>query len=133
MECLSAPMCKSHTQVLESIISIVLAVELDFSQHSTNFLPLLLDFLRIPSGFDWSVRKMAIDVLYTFAAILKQSMAPFKSEVLEILAETRTDKIKPVREASIEAIQAFRELPNVEVEERIPGCRSMTAPYNGKQ
>jgi hypothetical protein len=57
---------------------------------------------------------MAIDVLYTFAAILKLPLAPFKLEILEALSVTRTDKIKPVREASIEAISAYRELPTVE-------------------
>ena len=47
---------------------------------------------------------MAIDVIYTFAAILKDAIAPYKAEILEVLGETRTDKIKPVREASLEAI-----------------------------
>lgn len=56
------------------------------------------------TNYDWTVRKMAIDVLYTFSAILKDYIAPFKSDILTILAETRTDKIKPVREASLEAI-----------------------------
>jgi len=47
---------------------------------------------------------MAIDVIYTFAAILKETLTPFKNELLEALSLTRTDKIKPVREASLEAI-----------------------------
>jgi late competence protein required for DNA uptake (superfamily II DNA/RNA helicase) len=47
---------------------------------------------------------MSIDVLYTFAAILKEKISPFKVEILEALSETRTDKIKPVREASLEAL-----------------------------
>jgi hypothetical protein len=47
---------------------------------------------------------MAVDLIYTFAAILKYSIAPYKQEILETLNETRTDKIKPVRDSSLEAI-----------------------------
>lgn len=47
---------------------------------------------------------MAIDVIYTMAAILRDSIGEFKSEILDVLNHSRSDKIKPVREASIEAI-----------------------------
>ena len=57
---------------------------------------------------------MSIDVIYTFAAILKQAIAPFKNDLLDVLSATRTDKIKPVREASVEAINSLRELPAVD-------------------
>ena len=77
---------------------------------------MLVDFLG-STAFDWTVRKMAIDVIYTFAAILKENIAPYKGELVETLGETRTDKIKPVREASLEALQAVKELPNV-IEQR---------------
>lgn len=71
---------------------------------------MLLDFLKA-SSYDWTVRKMSIDVLYTFAAVLREDgVSPFKNDILEILAETRTDKIKPVRDASLEAINAVRDL-----------------------
>lgn len=70
---------------------------------------MLLDLLR--GNYDWTVRKMSIDVLYTFAAILKEAgVAGYKSEIMEVLQETRTDKIKPVRDASLEAINAVRDL-----------------------
>lgn len=55
---------------------------------------------------------MAIDVIYTFAAILKDPICPYKNEILETLSVSRTDKVKPVREAAIEAIQIVRELPD---------------------
>jgi hypothetical protein len=53
---------------------------------------------------DWQVRKMAIDVIYTMAAILREAIAPFKNEILECLGHSRSDKNKPVREATLEAI-----------------------------
>lgn len=54
---------------------------------------------------------MAIDVIYTMAAILKEAISDYKNEVLEALNHSRSDKLKPVREASIEAIQALRDIP----------------------
>ena len=59
---------------------------------------------------DWSTRKMAIDVVYSMAAILKETLGPYKSEILEVLNQLRLDKIKPVREAAIEAITAAKEI-----------------------
>lgn len=53
---------------------------------------------------------MAIDVVYTFAAILKEPLNSFKSDLLEILNMVRTDKVKPVREAVIEAISMVKEV-----------------------
>lgn len=60
------------------------------------------------------VRKMAIDVIYTMAAILRDSIRPFKAEILDVLNHQRSDKIKPVREASIEALQAVKDIPSEE-------------------
>ena len=55
---------------------------------------------------------MAIDVIYTMAAILKEALSSFKEEILECLNQSRSDKNKPVREATLEAIQAVKEVPN---------------------
>jgi len=59
---------------------------------------------------DWQVRKMAIDVIYTMAAILRDALLPYKNDILEVLNHSRSDKIKPVREATLEAMQAVKEL-----------------------
>ena len=53
---------------------------------------------------EWATRKMAIDVIYSMAAILKDALSPFKKDILEVLGHARCDKNKPVREAAIEAI-----------------------------
>ena len=54
---------------------------------------------------------MAIDVAYTMAVILPNMLAPYKEHFLEALSEGRYDKMKPIREASIEALTAFKDLP----------------------
>lgn len=111
LETMAAASCKAHTQLLESLISLILAVEGEFSQYAPQFLPLLLECM---TNNDWQVRKMAIDVIYTMAAILRQALSPFKAEILEVLNHTRSDKIKPVREATQEAIQAVKDIPSAE-------------------
>lgn len=55
---------------------------------------------------------MSIDVIYTMAAILRDALSSYKHEILEVLNHTRSDKIKPVREATLEAIQAVKDIPS---------------------
>ena len=57
---------------------------------------------------EWTTRKLAIDVIYTMAAILQDILAPYKAEILEALNHCKSDKLKPVREATIEAIAAIK-------------------------
>lgn len=68
---------------------------------------------------DWTTRKMAIDVIYTMAAILKDTISPYKNDILEVLNHCRTDKIKPVREATVEAIQMIKNI-NKEGNDDVP-------------
>ena len=63
---------------------------------------------------EWTVRKMSIDVVYTMAAILKETLSPYKRDILEVLNHCRSDKLKPVREATLEAIEAVRLIPGEE-------------------
>lgn len=60
---------------------------------------------------------MSIDVVYTLAAIIQEVLEPFKYEVLEVLNHCRFDKIKPVREAAIEAINVIKEIASPQDEE----------------
>ena len=98
---------KAHTQILEALISLILSVEKEFEPYAVNFLPTLLECMAIN---EWSTRKMAIDVMYTIAAILRDVIVPYKREILEVLNHCRFDKIKPVREATIEAINVIKEI-----------------------
>jgi len=54
---------------------------------------------------------MAIDVVYTLAAILPPTLSPYKDHFIEVLNESRFDKLKPIREATIEAMTALKDLP----------------------
>ena len=107
MSLLSSNSWKWYTQVLESLIWLILAVEEDFEPYAVNFLPYLLEWMAMN---DWSTRKMAIDIIYTLAAVLKDVLVPFKAEILEVLNHSRFDKWKPVREATIEAYHTIKNL-----------------------
>lgn len=92
---------KCHTQLLECVISLILAVEDEFIKNAPSFLPFILECM---ASNDWATRKMAIDVIYTMAAIIKDALTNFREEIMEVLNHSRFDKVKTVREATIEAI-----------------------------
>ena len=69
---------------------------------------------------EWTTRKMAIDVIYTMAAILKDALAPYKQDILEVLNHCRTDKIKPVREATVESIQMVKAISSGNDVDEVP-------------
>lgn len=66
---------KCTSQLLESLISLILAVENEFEPYATLFLPHLLECIAMP---DWLTRKLSIDVIYTLGAILREVLIPYK-------------------------------------------------------
>jgi hypothetical protein len=83
-----------------------------FEEYAVPFLPHLLENM---ASSEWTTRKMAIDVIYTLAAIIPDTLIPFKSEIVEVLNHSRFDKYKPVREATIEAYATIKGLGGEEI------------------
>ena len=79
---LSAQGCKAKTQVIESLISLVIATEIHFEDHATQFIPYLIENT---AHSDWATRKASIDCTYTLAAIIPDALIPFKPEIVEVL------------------------------------------------
>jgi hypothetical protein len=104
---LTSAHCKAKTQVLEALISLLVAVEIHFEPHAVEFLPQLLDGM---SSQDWSTRKTAIDTIFTISQIIPDVLIQFKTEINEVLNQARFDKYKPVREAAVEAFTALKGL-----------------------
>ena len=69
---------------------------------------------------EWTIRKLAIDVIYTMAVMIQDVLAPYKKDILDVLNHCRIDKLKPVREAAIEAIQALKLIPGDDSLEEMP-------------
>ena len=58
---------------------------------------------------------MSIDCIYTLAAILNDVVIPYKKEILDVLNQCWFDKMKPVWEATLEALSIIKEIgPPVE-------------------
>jgi hypothetical protein len=98
---------KAHTPLLECVISLVFHVEADFAPFAPKFLPVLIEFIACP---EWSTKKVAIDAIYSMSAILKDEIVPFRLEILQVLNHCRFDKVKPVREATLETIKLLKEI-----------------------
>eukprot|EP00826_Nyctotherus_ovalis_P008207 TRINITY_DN12118_c0_g2_i2.p1 TRINITY_DN12118_c0_g2~~TRINITY_DN12118_c0_g2_i2.p1 ORF type:complete len:381 (+),score=74.94 TRINITY_DN12118_c0_g2_i2:107-1144(+) len=102
------PLVKCATQVLEALISLVLAVEYEFEPYAKRFVPVLIE--EMERGKEWTVRKMAIDVVYTFAAFLPRAIEDEVGNLVAALKECKADKVKHVREAAQEALVKINEV-----------------------
>ena len=97
---LSSSHYKTKTQILEALISLIVAVEVHFEEFAVPYIPHLIESMQ---NSEWSTRKCAIDVIYTLAALIPDVLIPFKQELVESLNNLRFDKFKQVRESCIEA------------------------------
>ena len=59
---------------------------------------------------EWSTKKVAIDALYSLTAILKEEVLTYRVEILKILNNCKFDKMKPVRDATLETIKLLKEI-----------------------
>jgi len=98
---------KAHTPLLECVISLIFHVEGEFGAHAGKMLPVLLGFIACK---DWSTKKVAIDAIYSMTAIVKEEVLPFRIEILQVLSHCKFDKIKPVRDATLETIKLIKEI-----------------------
>ena len=105
IDTISSNSFKANTQVLECLISVILNVEAEFEPYASKFLPVLIEFTQ---SKDWNTWKMSIDCIYTLSALLKDVILPFKWEILKVLTSCKYDKMKPVREATLEAISQIK-------------------------
>lgn len=110
LELIQASWIKCSTQLLEALISLVLAVEYEFEPYGKKFIPALVECIN--SKNEWNTRKMGIDVIYTFAAFLPDCIADDIEIIIKALKERKADKIKHVREAAQEALTKIKEAKN---------------------
>ncbi len=65
---------------------------------------------------DFNARKMSLDVLCAISQMVPTALKPYKDDIVEILNELKFDKMKPVRDATLEALVALKEVPESGVE-----------------
>ncbi len=77
--------------MLEALISLIMAVEVHFEEYAVPYIPHLIECMQ---NSEWSAWKSAVDVVYTLAALIPDTLIPFKSELVESLNNLRFDKFK---------------------------------------
>lgn len=98
----------AHQQFLESLISLIFHIQIDFKYYYEKFLPYLIE--QIQKSKDAQTKRVAIDALYSIGAHLKDEIVGHIEELLPILNVCRVDKNQPVRAAAQETIKLFKEL-----------------------
>jgi hypothetical protein len=111
--------CKSTSQVIECMLALVHKVqrvpEFVLGQDGETFLDICLPvFMGHVQHNDWLARKAAIlgIALLVEAAQNKQRLSCVKNDLLHLLGPMRSDKYKPVRESTTEAIIEVKKIPD---------------------
>jgi len=67
---------------------------------------------------EFTIRKMSVDTLFTLVKTTNPiSVKPFLATIFEKLLELRFDKIKPVRDSTLECLNVMKESPELEIGE----------------
>lgn len=94
VELVKWPNCQAQLQVLEAILSLILAVEENtekLTKNSEVLIPVVEENMK--KNPDWSVRKIAIEIVYTLGVLVPEVLSPYKSELLDTLNKLRSDKV----------------------------------------
>lgn len=100
LEILQNPICKAQNNMLEAILTLILGVERDFEGVS-QIMEFLIEMFEEGEEVEWTVKKIGIDIFYTIAVVIGEQMGVYKERVMSILQESKSDKIKYVREAAM--------------------------------
>lgn len=78
------------SELLDTLISLIFAVENMFKPYATITLYKVLDFI---TDNDWIKRKLAIDIIYTLANYSPKEVLPLKAQIIDFLSALKTDKV----------------------------------------
>ncbi|KAG6587499.1 TORTIFOLIA1-like protein 3, partial [Cucurbita argyrosperma subsp. sororia] len=86
-----------------------------------NLVPCLVTFL---SSEDWAARKSAAEALGKLAVMERDALAEFKAGCLKTFESRRFDKVKAVREAMSQMLEAWKQIPDLSDEASAPYSQS---------
>ena len=93
LEFLRSPHFKSQTHLLEALLSLILSVEKEFKNNVNDVMDYILEIFTRQNNLEWTVKKISIDLIYTLAIILKETIIPYKDQLLLLLQERKFDKL----------------------------------------
>eukprot|EP01017_Pseudomicrothorax_dubius_P031702 TRINITY_DN4071_c0_g4_i1.p1 TRINITY_DN4071_c0_g4~~TRINITY_DN4071_c0_g4_i1.p1 ORF type:complete len:799 (-),score=182.40 TRINITY_DN4071_c0_g4_i1:122-2470(-) len=123
------PNFKAQAHLLEALLSLLLAVEEKLADRALEFLPMLIDSSTCA---DWNVRKLCCDVVYSLA-VLPKVLRPHRADLLSLLNACRTDKMKPVRDAALAAINMLKESPDEQIIPQISSSQQLLPPQESSK
>lgn len=93
LEFLRAPHFKAQTHLLEALLSLILSIEKEFKNNVNEVIEYILEIFSKQNNLEWTIKKISIDVIYTLAIILKETIIPYKDYILQLLQERKCDKV----------------------------------------
>eukprot|EP01018_Ginkgo_biloba_P026768 Gb_39526 [translate_table: standard] len=109
MKLLSNQSFSANAALLSVIGSIVQAGGASTQQTLSVLVPCMLGTLQ---SSDWTTRKAAAEAFARMALGLGPLLTSFKSSCLTALESCRFDKVKPVRDAVVQTLQAWKSIPD---------------------
>lgn len=110
---------KAKPALLTLIGSIVSAGGASSRNLLEHLVPVLVEFL---SSEDWAARKASAETLQRLAVAEKEMVSVFKSPCLSAFESRRYDRVKSAREAMVQMMEAWKEVPDAddELSQRFP-------------
>jgi hypothetical protein len=93
IEIMGSSACKARLQIMEAFLSIILATEDQTEKLQKNcelFLPIVVEGFE---NSDWNIRKLSIEIIYTFSDLVPELIISQKTVIVEALNKLRFDKV----------------------------------------
>lgn len=93
LEFLRSAHFKAQTHLLEALLSLILSIEKEFKHNVNDVIEYILEIFTKQNNLEWTIKKISIDLIYTLAIILKETIIPYKDQLLLLLQERKCDKV----------------------------------------
>lgn len=104
---LKIPGVKCLGQLLEILISLAVTGEQIFDDYAVKFVPIVIEYMSPKQ--EWTIRKLAIDTIYTFASVFPKVLVEQNTEITTLLKQAKADKSKHIRDAAHIALTKLKE------------------------
>lgn len=101
---------KAKAALLTMIGSVIAVGGASSQQIVRNLVPYLVEFV---SSDDWAARKASAEALLRLAAVEGDALSEFKAPCLKTFEAKRFDKVKAVREAMNQMLEAWKGIPDL--------------------
>jgi hypothetical protein len=109
LEILSNPICKAQNSLLEALLTLILGVERELNSLS-KIMEFLLLMFEEGGEVECTAKKIAIDIFYAISVMMRERIEEYGDRLLRVLQESKSDKIKYVREAAMLTINLIKDM-----------------------